>query len=172
MRIGTKTLKNPYCTKQGLSRHPEPYGGSADLEKFEVFITGILRWLSMNNMLGEKLQLGYLGACLKDEALEWFSRNVEKPDHIIRDWTRESAVAGLQQSLLHTLTHRQASNKFESLEQDSKTVQELLNNLTKYTACMISMPDEYIVKKRFLTAMRSQEAILDSNATYTLHRSP
>jgi hypothetical protein len=30
----------------------------------------------MNNMLGKKaaeLQLGYLGACLKDEALEWFS---------------------------------------------------------------------------------------------------
>jgi hypothetical protein len=68
--------------------HPEPYGGSADLEKFEVFITGILRWLSVNNMLGKKateLQLGYLGACLKDEALEWFSQNVERPDRIIRD---------------------------------------------------------------------------------------
>jgi hypothetical protein len=56
--------------------HLEPYGGSTDLEKFEVFIAGILRWLSMNNMLGKKaaeLQLGYLGVCLKYEALEWFS---------------------------------------------------------------------------------------------------
>jgi hypothetical protein len=34
--------------------HPEPYGDSADLEKFEVFIAGILRWLSMNNMLARR----------------------------------------------------------------------------------------------------------------------
>jgi hypothetical protein len=134
--------------------HPEPYGGSADLKKFKVLIAGILRWLSMNNMLGEKaaeLQLGYLGVCLNDEALEWFSRNVERPNHIICDWTLESAVAGLQQHFLHTLTHRQVSNKFESLEQGSK---ELLNDLTKYSACMISMPDEYTVKKQFLTVMQ------------------
>jgi hypothetical protein len=130
---------------------------SVDLEKFEVFIGGILRWLSMNNMLGEKaaeLQFSYLGECLKYEALEWFSRNVERPDHVIHNWNLESAVAGLQQHFLHTLTHRQVSNKFESLEQGSKAVQELLNNLTKYATCMISMPDEYTVKKWFLTAIR------------------
>jgi hypothetical protein len=130
--------------------HPEQYGGSADLEKFEVFIASVLRWLSMNNMLGEKaaeLQVGYLGACLKDEALEWFSRNVKRPDRVIYNWNLERAVAGLQQRFIHTLTHRQASNEFESLEQGSKTIQELLNDLTKYAARMISMPDEYTVKK-------------------------
>jgi hypothetical protein len=96
----------------------------------------------MNNMLGKKaaeLQLGYLGVCLKDEALDWFSQNIERPDCIICDWTLESAVACLQQHFLHTLTHRQASNQFKSLEQGSKTVQELLNDLTKYATCMISV---------------------------------
>jgi hypothetical protein len=111
----------------------------------------------MNNMLGERtaeLQLSFLGSCLRDEALEWFTRNVECPDRVVQHWTFESAVAAMQQHFLHTLTHRQASNKFESIEQGSKTVQELLNNLMKYTAHMVTMPDDYTVKKQFLTAMR------------------
>ena len=33
--------------------HPETYAGSSDLEEFEVFIAGILRWLKMNYLLGE-----------------------------------------------------------------------------------------------------------------------
>jgi hypothetical protein len=96
---------------------------------------------------------GYLGACLKDEALEWFSQNVERPDRVICDWTLESTVAGLQQHFLHTFMHRQVSNKFEPLEQGSKTVQELLNDLTKYAARIISILDENTFKKRFLMAM-------------------
>jgi hypothetical protein len=35
-------------------RDEEECAEEADLEKFEVFIAGILRWLSMNNMLGKK----------------------------------------------------------------------------------------------------------------------
>ena len=33
--------------------HPETYAGGSDLEEFEVFIAGILRWLKMNCLLGE-----------------------------------------------------------------------------------------------------------------------
>ena len=33
--------------------HPETYVGGSDLEKFKVFIAGILRWLKMNCLLGE-----------------------------------------------------------------------------------------------------------------------
>ena len=33
--------------------HPETNAGSSDLEEFEVFIAGILRWLKMNCLLGE-----------------------------------------------------------------------------------------------------------------------
>jgi len=32
--------------------HPEPYSGEPDLERFQVFIAGLLRWLSMNQLLG------------------------------------------------------------------------------------------------------------------------
>ena len=60
--------------------HPETYMGSSDLEEFEVFIAGILRWLKMNCLLGEtsvKMQVDYPDTCLTGKVQEWFYRNVE-----------------------------------------------------------------------------------------------
>ena len=54
--------------------------GGSDLEEFEVFIAGILRWLKMNCLLGETsvdMQVDYLGPRLTGEVQEWFYRNVE-----------------------------------------------------------------------------------------------
>ena len=47
--------------------HPEYYSGEPDLEKNEVFIVGILRWLSASLLLGPDkdsttMQLWYLGS--------------------------------------------------------------------------------------------------------------
>ena len=39
--------------------------------------------------------------------------------------------------------HRQASNKFETIKQGQKTVQELIQELTKYAAQMVQYPDDY-----------------------------
>ena len=60
--------------------HPAKYAGEADLEEFETFIANILRWLSMNKLLGTtstQIQIDYLGTRLKGEASEWFYRNAE-----------------------------------------------------------------------------------------------
>ena len=60
--------------------HPETYTGGSDLEEFEVFIAGILRWLKMNCVLGEtsvEMQVDYLGTHVTGEVQEWFYRNVE-----------------------------------------------------------------------------------------------
>ena len=68
-------------TRAGIKLdHPETYAGGSDLEEFEVFIAGILRWLKMNCLLGETsvdMQVDYLGTCLTGEVQEWFYRNVE-----------------------------------------------------------------------------------------------
>ena len=53
--------------------HPETYAGSSDLEEFEVFVAGILRWLKMNCLLGETsidMQVDYLGTHLTGKAQE------------------------------------------------------------------------------------------------------
>ena len=66
-------------TRAGIKlQPPEPYSGSADLEEFEVFVAGVLRWLRMSHLLepsNNNDQLNLLGTCLQGGAREWFYRN-------------------------------------------------------------------------------------------------
>ena len=116
---------------------PEEYSGSSDLKVYEMFIAGILQWLRLHGLLGVKYtetQVQFLGTQYKGNASEWFTRNVECPDRPIRDWSLESVIKGLQKQFLNSLTHRQVSNKFDTIEQGQKTVQEFIQELTKYAA--------------------------------------
>ena len=62
-------------------------------------------------------------------------------------------VQGLQRRFLHTLTHHHASNKFDTVSQGNKTVQEVLNDLKKYAAWMIHLPNVYTFHKWFVSAL-------------------
>ena len=63
-------------------------------------------------------------------------------------------VQGLQRRFLHTLTHHHASNKFDTVSQGTKTVQEVLNDLKKYATRMIHPPNVYMFHKQFVSALR------------------
>ena len=119
---------------------PEEYLGSPDLEVYKTFVAGILRWLRLNGLLGEDntaFQVEYLGMRLKGNALEWYTRNDQRHDQPIRDWSLEAVIEGLQKCFLNTLTHRQVSIKFNTIKQGKHTVQELYQDLTKYAAHMV-----------------------------------
>ena len=78
---------------------PEESSGSSDLEVYETFVAGILRWLRLHGLLGvkyTKTQVQFVGTQLKGNASEWFTRNVEHSDRPIRDWSLESVIEGLQ----------------------------------------------------------------------------
>ena len=129
---------------------PKEYSGSPDLKVYETFIAGILRWLRLNSLLDKDntdFQVEYLGMRLKGDALEWYTRNVKRHDRPIRDWSLEAVIKGLQKHFLNTLMHRQASNKFDTIEQGKYTVQELYQDLMKYTAHMVQYPDEYSCRR-------------------------
>ena len=131
--------------------------GSSDLEEFEVFIAGILRWLKMNCLLGEtsiEMQVDYLGTRLTGKVQECFYRNVEQFDHQVREWTLEMVVQGLQRRFLHALTHHHTSNKFDTVSQGTKTVQKVPNNLKKYATWMIHPPNVYTFHKWFILELR------------------
>jgi hypothetical protein len=65
----------------------------------------------------------------------------------------ETVIQELQKRFLHTLTYHHASNKFDAVMQGTQTVQELMNELTKYAARMIQQPDEYTLQRRFVSAL-------------------
>ena len=99
------------------------------------------------------MQVNYLGTRLTGKAQEWFYRNVEQFDHQVREWTLETVAQGLQRRFLHTLTHHHESNKFDTVSQGTKTVQEVLNDLKKYATWMIHLPDVCTFHKRFVSAL-------------------
>ena len=68
---------------------PEEYSGSSDLKVYETFVAGILCWLKMNGPLCTKhatFQVKYFGTRLKGDALEWYTRNVERNDRPIETY--------------------------------------------------------------------------------------
>ena len=136
---------------------PEEYSGSSDLEVYKTFVAGILWWLKLHGLLGVKYtdtQVQFLGTQLKGNASEWFTRNVECPDRSIRDWSLESVIKGLQKWFLNSLTHRQVSNKFDTIEQGQKTVQELIQELTKYAAWMLQYLDNYSFRRWLIATLQ------------------
>ena len=50
--------------------------------------------------------------------------------------------------------HRQALNKFNTIEQGQKTVQELIQELTKYAARMVQYLDDYSFRRRLIATLR------------------
>ena len=95
-----------------------------------------------------------MGTQLKGNASEWFTRNVERPNRPIRDWSLESVIKGLQKRFLNSLMHRQASNKFDTIKQEQKTVQDLIQELTKYAARMVQYLEDYSFRRRLIAALR------------------
>jgi hypothetical protein len=51
-------------------------------------------------------------------------------------------------------TYHHTSNKFDAVMQGTKTIQELMNELTKYAARLIQQPDDYMLQQRFVSALR------------------
>ena len=138
---------------------PEPYYGEPDLERYQVFIAGLLQWFSMNQLLSSDtestlMQLKCLGNCLQGNAQEWYICNIESWDHTVQTWTLESTLEGLQKHFLHALTHRQASIIYKSTRQGGRTVQDLLNKLTKFIAQVVEKLNPYMQRKQFLVALR------------------
>ena len=51
------------------------------------------------------------------------------------------------------MTHHHMSNKFDTVSQGTKTIQEVLNDLKKYAMQMIHLPDIYMFCKWFVSAL-------------------
>ena len=92
--------------------------------------------------------------CLTGGTLEWYCHKVEHYARSTHEWTLESALVRLQNHFLDSLAHNNVSIQFTTAQQGSGTVQDLLNNLTKFAAQMVQYLDENTLKKRFLAALQ------------------
>lgn len=94
---------------------PEKYGGEDDIEKFDAWIAGLLRWLRVQNMCGPKkdvLRVDLCGTTLKGLAADWFAEEVESFYRAVEDWLFEDVVCALYKRFIHRVTAQNAADKY------------------------------------------------------------
>ncbi|KIJ31754.1 hypothetical protein M422DRAFT_266506, partial [Sphaerobolus stellatus SS14] len=160
-----------FLAKAGVKMGTPPtYGGERNLEKFENWVAGLLRFMSMYNLLGpraSKIQLQLVGQCLTDEAQEWFYRQVERFDREVKHWDLESVLMGLQKWFMPTLSLNKVAVGYDHLMQGSMNVQQLHQQLTKLAKQMVELPDAYTYRRRFMNALKPsiREEVLSKGFT-------
>ena len=132
---------------------PSAWEGSQDLDEFEAFVAKVVGWMEMNNLLRPNCtheQLLLMEICLKGDAGLWYYDAVRRSS---RQWDLLSVIKGLQERFIPATAHHKAATLFHATKQGTKTVQELKNSLDKYAERMVSKPDAYTFRLRFLEAL-------------------
>ena len=77
---------------------PDKYSGEGDIEKFDIWITGLLRWMRVHNVTGptkDMLRVDLCGTTLTLMAATWYTDNVEAWNHKVKTWTFERLICKL-----------------------------------------------------------------------------
>src|SRR5262245_30130085 len=94
---------------------PEKYGGDDNIEGFEDWLAGVLRWLRVSGVTGqskEQLRVDLCGTTLKGIAADWFHQEVESFDRKIRHWTFVDLIVAMYARFIHEVTAQNATDKF------------------------------------------------------------
>jgi hypothetical protein len=77
---------------------PEAYSGSEDIEVFDNWLLGLLRWLSLNHCGGperDRERAKLMAIYLKDKASSWYLDNVENVTQRKSRWSFYKIIIGL-----------------------------------------------------------------------------
>ncbi|KIJ52125.1 hypothetical protein M422DRAFT_243720 [Sphaerobolus stellatus SS14] len=126
-----------FLAKAGVKMgNPPTYSGEHNLEKFENWVVSVLQFMSMYNFPGPrvgKVQLQFLE---------------------IKHWDLESVIMGLQRWFMPTLLMNKVAVNYDTIMQDSMTVQQLHQELLKLAKQMIELPDAYSYRRRFMNVLK------------------
>lgn len=143
---------------KGVKVHaPDHYDGKDDVEKFFEWLSGLLRWLRVNNICGrqaDQQRVDLTGTTLKEQASEWFAAEVEGFQRRTREWTFEEVIVEMYKRFIHEVTAQNASERFERARYSrSRGALSFLNELEKHAGRMVEPPNEYTFRKTFLKGL-------------------
>ena len=150
LRFGTSTIKT------GASRLPTPdsYNGEEDIEKFDAWLQGLLRWFKLNLYAGPELereQIALTGLFLKDKASIWYNDNVEGVSRQQHVWTFHGVITSLYDRFIHEATIQDATSKYNDLQfKADNGVMGFYYDLERYSKRMVQAPDPYSFRTRFM----------------------
>ena len=77
---------------------PEKYGGDDDIEVFDTWLAGLLRWFRVYNVSGpqkDSMRVDLTGTSLTGLAATWYADEVEAWNRKTREWSFEGVICGL-----------------------------------------------------------------------------
>ena len=133
------------------------YAGEDDIELFEVWLKGLLRWLRVMRLGGPQLdeeRVQLLGQFLKSKAAEWYNDTIDSSLVRAPQWTFKRAICALFERFLHHANAGTAADKFHTTKYNKSTgVQGLWDSLVKQASRMPQRPDEYTFARKFVEAL-------------------
>ncbi|KIJ47777.1 hypothetical protein M422DRAFT_248340 [Sphaerobolus stellatus SS14] len=116
--------------------NPPTYRGECNFEKFENWVASVLQFMLMYNLLGPQVD--------KDQ-LQFLE---------IKHWDLEFIIMGVQKWFMPTLSMNKVAVNYDTIMQDSMTVQQLHQEFLKLAKQMIKLPDMYSYRRRFMNALK------------------
>lgn len=132
----------------------EKWDGSADIDKFEEFLTQFCRWCKVNHLGGihrSQEIIAHLGLHLVGAPQKWFSNYIDGTAST-RIWTLLEVVMGLYRQYVHDTAIQQATDRFNAIR-GGKSVYDLYQKLKQRADNMVEKPDNLTFKSRFLSAL-------------------
>jgi hypothetical protein len=137
---------------------PNKYSGSKSHDAFVTWLNQFLNWLRSNYICGEDTdfaRVNLLGNYLKSTALDWYSSEIDNPDHHTRERVIFiDAICGLHHRFVQMATANDAKHNYDTATYNpSDGTEGFYYQLDKYASCMVQQPDDYSFKDRFFDGL-------------------
>jgi hypothetical protein len=136
---------------------PSKYGGQDDLEKFDDWLSQLLKYFRTFKVAGpdrDADRVLYTGLYLEGIAAQWYDQEIESPDRRVRHWDFESLIIELFKRFVHEASAQHAADQFDRTRYDhEKGVLAFYNDLKRRAYRMIEPPDDYSFRRKFLRGL-------------------
>jgi hypothetical protein len=156
---------------------PEKYNGENDIEKFDTWLAGLLRWFRVYNVTGDykdSMRVDLCGTTLAGLAATWYAVEVEAWNRRTNKWIFEDLVCELYKRFIHEVTAQNAATSYQKTKYSrAKGALAFFNDLQRHANRMVQPPDEYSMKRKFLQGLPEDivENLLKSRRVSAEHTS-
>ena len=102
---------------------PSKYGGQDDLEKFNDWVSQLLKYYHTFKITGldwDKDRVLYTGLFLDGIAAEWYGQEIKSPDCRIYFWSFKDLICGLYKHFVHKASAQNAADQYNRTRYDSE----------------------------------------------------
>ncbi len=136
---------------------PEKYNGEDDIEKFDTWLAGLLRWFRVYNVTGDHkdtMRVDLCGTTLAGLAATWYADEVEAWNRRTSKWYFEDLVCEIYKRFIHEVTAQNAATSYQKTKYScAKGALAFFNDLQRHANRMVQPPDEYSMKRKFLRGL-------------------